>query len=1520
AGAVIDVPMPSGSDHIEILAVAGGAMTVRPGDGDRPVLKFSVVNHGAAADTVRQMAFTNLTEGPDHAVPAQFDAEWEPLTLIGWNRANPGLTADLGQPEVAFLNGRAEFHDLEWVLAPGDTFDVSVSASPTLSARDSAVLRAGIAAPADCLVRQPVHLSGLTPLRSGHDLVVDGFVSAQLGLQDVPTSLMAVGSRHNVVLDMILPGNGFLADYLYGLSLANHGTAVAGEDIVRMEVWSDGGNGTFETTDNLLGELVHSGDRWQLTGIHELVPQTGRRVFVTADIAETVQQPHSIRLGLPLEYGPAVVMDSGNDGPVDRPLGYKYARTISITDRVIVTADPIAPAQVHPGDRGVLLLSAVVTNTYAVDQTIESMRITNGTRGTVAATTAELDSVIQQVVLRYDGDNDGVLDDSLEVDPALGSGAFVNGEVIFSGLDIPLRANTSMRGFVVGDVSLTAAAEGDRPGLYLAGPDDFGIPGATTVATWPLDSEADLVVDGLVAAQVATGPVPVRALAPSDTLALAFDLTVPPNGYKNDELVGITLVNGGSAAHDDLARVRLWEDGGDGVFNPWSGDDLALGEMTWFGESWSSPVLGRPVGATGLRVFASVDVAAAPTDSTTVRLALPLGGLILDSQNSGPLDTEIQSAATLVLTTSPLQSTVVFDSDATNVGHTGVIRLSVHNAGNEPLSDIIPDLQGVTGTAGLSVGTAQPATLDLAVDASGEFTWNFTATAPGEAFVTASAEGSGSMQTFHSAPSPSPAHRVYDPALQLDCYPVTSLPSSVNKGQTGLVPITLTLANPGGDTTADVVFTGLRLRLTDHPGGAGIVPDDLVDAITVVEGTNIYAQLTTLPTSGPDIDLVFTEPAVITHREPVTLGVRLDLNLNTTATSFVVSLEDASFLTAVDAVSDDPVTVLLAEGSFPLRTGEAQLAAPAGNLGVAMAAGPDHAASPGQDDVPLASIGVTNAAGDASSSAINVSTLAFVLRDATGTALAQPLGVLGEVTVRSAYQQHYDGLCTVQADSILLVEFTTPAVIPADATVALDILADLRADAVPQVLVPVLADPDFVTGRDANTGEPVSVDASASVPGPRLDILSPPAEAIAGGRGLLPPNVAAGSDGLGLLELTLEHPGSGTTAPIDVDGLTLLLRDGAGLPLDPAVVFDRLRLTAGANVHADLVDPTGAEGLIFAPLSGLTLAPGTTTTLLCAADLDAAFDSGTFQLVLSLDGIYLSDAVAGTSVAVTPAAGVWPLSSGITRTLVPAEELAVGGANLMPPLLAPGNEAYPVLSLTVRNTASAGGGSIELRSLVVDQPAPGVGDLALGEAAATLQVLRDGEIVGSVTGLTGEATSATVPITPALQIPADADVQLQIALVVAAAAPPGSVRILVDENGLVAGHPGGSTGGIRIVPASGQALPLMSLAGTIGKAGLADSYVNFPNPFAAGREATTFAYALDGDATVTLRVLTPHGEPVITVLDRELRGSGFHQNDTWSGINGNGVTVRNGVYIAEITVEYDDGSRERHLRKVAVVR
>ena len=62
------------------------------------------------------------------------------------------------------------------------------------------------------------------------------------------------------------------------------------------------------------------------------------------------------------------------------------------------------------------------------------------------------------------------------------------------------------------------------------------------------------------------------------------------------------------------------------------------------------------------------------------------------------------------------------------------------------------------------------------------------------------------------------------------------------------------------------------------------------------------------------------------------------------------------------------------------------------------------------------------------------------------------------------------------------------------------------------------------------------------------------------------------------------------------------------------------------------------------------------------------------------------------------------------------------------------------------------------------------------------------------------------------------------------------------------------------------------------------------------------------------------GELVKNILQNEQRSAGFYQNDLWLGFNGNGSPVHNGVYLAELVVRYSDGSKERILRKVAVVR
>jgi hypothetical protein len=108
--------------------------------------------------------------------------------------------------------------------------------------------------------------------------------------------------------------------------------------------------------------------------------------------------------------------------------------------------------------------------------------------------------------------------------------------------------------------------------------------------------------------------------------------------------------------------------------------------------------------------------------------------------------------------------------------------------------------------------------------------------------------------------------------------------------------------------------------------------------------------------------------------------------------------------------------------------------------------------------------------------------------------------------------------------------------------------------------------------------------------------------------------------------------------------------------------------------------------------------------------------------------------------------------------------------------------------------------------------------------------------------------------------------------------------------------------------------------GNFSGADLSSSYSNFPNPFAAGRENTTFVYSLHSPGRVTLKIVTARWEEVFTILNDEWRQEGLYQEDTWQGLNGRGITVQNGVYVAELVVKYDDGTQDRVLRKVAVVR
>jgi hypothetical protein len=97
---------------------------------------------------------------------------------------------------------------------------------------------------------------------------------------------------------------------------------------------------------------------------------------------------------------------------------------------------------------------------------------------------------------------------------------------------------------------------------------------------------------------------------------------------------------------------------------------------------------------------------------------------------------------------------------------------------------------------------------------------------------------------------------------------------------------------------------------------------------------------------------------------------------------------------------------------------------------------------------------------------------------------------------------------------------------------------------------------------------------------------------------------------------------------------------------------------------------------------------------------------------------------------------------------------------------------------------------------------------------------------------------------------------------------------------------------------------------------------NYPNPFHPPQQATTIAYKLDGDATVTLRIFTQSGDLVLRrTFDRGATGGVQGLNTwAWDGRNGDGSVVASGGYIVLIEAQGTGETMHTIRRKVAVVR
>jgi hypothetical protein len=388
-----------------------------------------------------------------------------------------------------------------------------------------------------------------------------------------------------------------------------------------------------------------------------------------------------------------------------------------------------------------------------------------------------------------------------------------------------------------------------------------------------------------------------------------------------------------------------------------------------------------------------------------------------------------------------------------------------------------------------------------------------------------------------------------------------------------------------------------------------------------------------------------------------------------------------------------------------------------------------------------------------------------------------------------------------------------------------------------------------------------------------------------------------------------------------VDAISVQCRDESRRPLAPSAYLSRVTVMWNGAFMAENANPPGS-GAVTITLPRPLLEPGEIDSLDLVVDFSAAAPEGSIELMVFGGGLAAEDLNLGTPVTLAAETGAdLPMLSGLCRLETPPRDLVVDLQSLMPVALAPDGRAVTAGVLALTNTAQPGSDSILVDHVTLLGADRALGAAAVGRAASRVEIYRQGVVIAQSAALTLDSVSATIPFAPAVRVPpGPAGVLLDVRWVTAVTGFPATFRMGCDAAGIGVVQPQSALLQVRVAPAQGKTFPLWSGAGVFGGAGLRESYSNFPNPFAAGRGATSFAFYLRNAGRVTLRILTPGGEGVATLVSDAARPAGMNQSDLWDGRNGNGSVVRNGVYIAELTVSYDDGSRDRVRRKVAVVR
>jgi len=360
------------SNRITAISIPAASSTVFPGSSSNNVLTFALYNgYISQSKSLNGITLTNISKSQSNQAYADYELGQVSLyydadcsrtfnndSLVGLGYFNQGKL------QLTGLNVALPPESLSYFFACADFPQVLI---------DSDSLAVAVSGPSDFAFSGTVNVNGDLPLTTGGYLVVNGSVHAQYDIIDPVPQTLSPGDTSVTIFAFKPAYNGDLLDTLISVTVGNTGIADTG-DISSLELWLDiDSNGTWQSTDSLLGTFIYQSTTWKIDSLNLAVDSARQALFVLGDVSLSATPDVTIRIEMPLN-GCQFVSD--NAGPVDSTLNSASTFTISAS--------------------GLQITNLPLQTNYIIGQTIGlGLRVTNVLGGTI-------DDIIGEIVVISD--------------------------------------------------------------------------------------------------------------------------------------------------------------------------------------------------------------------------------------------------------------------------------------------------------------------------------------------------------------------------------------------------------------------------------------------------------------------------------------------------------------------------------------------------------------------------------------------------------------------------------------------------------------------------------------------------------------------------------------------------------------------------------------------------------------------------------------------------------------------------------------------------------------------------------------------------------------------------------------------------------------------------------------------------------------------------------------------------------------------------------------------------------------